>query len=241
MSYENSAAAKFVATHCGICGRPLVDAESVSAGIGPICADKYGLDRSPSGISDFESSVASISSCKFQPIDNYFIGISEQNARKAANALVYTISAIAGQLEFTDVSMNPDLRFMADAVHHLGYVELASIIKERLDNWVEKLSKKVKIKIVKVEDNYEVSSPYSKRFLDAVHSNCPGNVWSANRKIRKISVHQKDALIKSLVYAYPFELMIFDGVLDRVPLKVIEPVKQNFNEPQNTISGYEEF
>lgn len=41
MSYENSAACKLVATDCAICGRPLVDAESVETGIGPICREKY--------------------------------------------------------------------------------------------------------------------------------------------------------------------------------------------------------
>lgn len=36
-SYEDSAACKMLATHCCVCGRPLVDAISVSMGIGPDC------------------------------------------------------------------------------------------------------------------------------------------------------------------------------------------------------------
>lgn len=35
--YEDSAACKMLATHCCVCGRPLVDAISVSMGIGPDC------------------------------------------------------------------------------------------------------------------------------------------------------------------------------------------------------------
>lgn len=41
MSYENAPATKLVASHCVACGRPLVDAISVEAGMGPDCRDKY--------------------------------------------------------------------------------------------------------------------------------------------------------------------------------------------------------
>lgn len=64
MSYENAPQTKFVATHCCACGRPLVEADSVELGIGPICREKFGFD-----------------------------GISDPLARSEANALVYEISA----------------------------------------------------------------------------------------------------------------------------------------------------
>lgn len=238
MSYENSAATKFVATHCGVCGRPLVDAESVSAGIGPICADKYGLDRNPTGTTDFEKSLKDISNCRFTPINKYFEAVSNQDCRGAANALIYTISAIAGQLEFTDVSMNPDLRYMADSIESLGYIELSNIIRERLDGWVEKNIKKAKIKVTKVGNVYEVISPYSQRFVESIHNNCPGNRWVPYRKVRQISVDQKMNLIAALSTAYPCELMVFDGMLDRVPFKMEEAKKPVEN---NSHTGYEEF
>ncbi len=40
--YETAPATKLLATHCAVCARPLVDAESVESGIGPICAEKHG-------------------------------------------------------------------------------------------------------------------------------------------------------------------------------------------------------
>jgi len=43
MTYENAPATKLVATHCACCARPLVDAESLSWGIGPVCRKKHGL------------------------------------------------------------------------------------------------------------------------------------------------------------------------------------------------------
>jgi len=48
MSYADAPATALVATHCCLCGRPLVDAESVERGIGPVCADKYGAEVGPS-------------------------------------------------------------------------------------------------------------------------------------------------------------------------------------------------
>jgi hypothetical protein len=44
MSYENAPATKLLATHCCICGRPLVEALSIETGIGPICREESGYD-----------------------------------------------------------------------------------------------------------------------------------------------------------------------------------------------------
>jgi hypothetical protein len=43
--YEDSPQAKLVATQCAACRRPLVDAESVQTGLGPICREKYGVSQ----------------------------------------------------------------------------------------------------------------------------------------------------------------------------------------------------
>lgn len=45
MSYEKAPATALVATHCCVCGRPLLEAESLASGIGPICAQKTGFGR----------------------------------------------------------------------------------------------------------------------------------------------------------------------------------------------------
>lgn len=47
MSYENSPQCVMLATHCCVCGRPLVDAISVELGIGPDCRDynNQGIDE----------------------------------------------------------------------------------------------------------------------------------------------------------------------------------------------------
>jgi hypothetical protein len=45
MNYENAPATELLATSCCCCGRPLLDAQSVTAGIGPVCAEKYGYNE----------------------------------------------------------------------------------------------------------------------------------------------------------------------------------------------------
>lgn len=40
MSHDNAPATKLVATHCAICGRPLLDAESLVLGVGPVCVKR---------------------------------------------------------------------------------------------------------------------------------------------------------------------------------------------------------
>ncbi len=44
-NYEAAPATKLLATNCAVCGRALVDAESVETGIGPICRAKVGFDQ----------------------------------------------------------------------------------------------------------------------------------------------------------------------------------------------------
>lgn len=43
MSYESAPSTAMLATHCCVCGRPLRDAASVEAGIGPVCAKDSDL------------------------------------------------------------------------------------------------------------------------------------------------------------------------------------------------------
>ena len=42
MSYENAPATALLASNCLCCGRALVDAASVTAGVGPVCRKKWG-------------------------------------------------------------------------------------------------------------------------------------------------------------------------------------------------------
>lgn len=65
MSYENAPATKMLATHCCLCARPLVDAVSVQAGMGPDCRENSG----------------------------YYVPEATEAARETVNAIVYRIAA----------------------------------------------------------------------------------------------------------------------------------------------------
>jgi len=45
--YASSPAAVMLATHCVVCGRPLIDSISVEMGIGPECREGFNADLSP--------------------------------------------------------------------------------------------------------------------------------------------------------------------------------------------------
>ena len=66
MGYENAPATAMLATHCAVCRRPLLDAVSVEAGIGPICRDKHGYDAE--------------------------VGILDEETRRAANKIIHRIA-----------------------------------------------------------------------------------------------------------------------------------------------------
>lgn len=44
-NYETAPATRLLATKCAVCGRPLVDAQSVEVGVGPECRKRNGLEQ----------------------------------------------------------------------------------------------------------------------------------------------------------------------------------------------------
>ena len=80
MSYENAPATKMLATHCLVCGRPLLDAQSVETGIGPICRKKFVTEELPDG------------------------------NRQAANKLIYRIAALLSDKMTTAEVVGPELK-----------------------------------------------------------------------------------------------------------------------------------
>lgn len=143
MSYESSIACKVLATTCCVCCRPLVDADSVDLGIGPICRKKY-MKPEP-GFEDSAIAFAVLAQSKLPG------GILEKvasaaTAREQANMLVYWASANIDDPEKV-LSIAPALRL-------LGYSKLAdklvadrSPIQIRLDGMA-----------------YVVTTPYSGLF-----------------------------------------------------------------------------
>lgn len=71
--YENAPATALVASQCVACGRPLVDAVSVEAGMGPDCREKYGyneaVDVSAEARADVNAKVHALAAGKLPPAE----------------------------------------------------------------------------------------------------------------------------------------------------------------------------
>jgi len=104
-SYVNAPATKMLASHCCVCALPLVDAESVEKGIGPICRKRYKYDI---------------------PADDA--------ARKRANALVHEIALVQkGAKAFVACRELHDLGWFDLAgriMHRLTKIEIEAVGEE---------------------------------------------------------------------------------------------------------------
>lgn len=63
MSYTNAPATRLLATHCAICGRALVDADSVSQGVGPECRKYINKTIYEASIAVSEGNVQKVIEC----------------------------------------------------------------------------------------------------------------------------------------------------------------------------------
>ena len=121
MSYENAPATKMLATCCAACGRPLLDAASVEAGMGPDCRAKHGYYAEPSA-PDWDAAYAALDKA----------GLAAKapagwltDARRASNVLVHRVAA--------EQHSAPPMRvlYMVAAVRALGFSKLATALEKR--------------------------------------------------------------------------------------------------------------
>lgn len=118
MGYTDAPATKLVATACLICRRPLVDAASVEAGIGPVCREKSGFGADPSRPAQ-----------KYQPLGvldpdrSVQAKLDSGNRRGAANALT-NFAARTNDREFAVRA--------AIQIGRLGYMRLSKAVLEGL-------------------------------------------------------------------------------------------------------------
>jgi hypothetical protein len=199
-SYINAAATKFIATHCACCGKPLVDADSVQAGVGPDCRAMHGRDVQTCA-PDFLAArtiLANFGSELGAP-ETLLTDESAATAHRVANVLVHRFAE-----NFRTA------RWIPDALHALGYdklgarcakrarVKLGAVtapvapatgevrITSRTDSWTFK-GKEYHREVV------AVASPRDERFIAAVRS-LPGRRWDAEARVWTVPADQKPAL-----------------------------------------------
>lgn len=187
MNYENAPATKLVATHCAVCGRPLVDADSLETGIGPVCAKRthYGHATGPCDPVKAADALAPTG-----------VVVDLTNPHKASNVLVYNIAADP---------KSPHVPAMCAAIEALGYVEVARVIATRLAPAYVKVTTEDTTLVVKITVPY--GSPVFATVVTAFNK-VPGGFYHRATKTNRFPVTSKLELWKTLQSALPKGSMV---------------------------------
>jgi hypothetical protein len=200
-SYIDAPATKLLAVHCACCGRPLLDSESVEAGIGPDCRAKHGYttpDRTP----DWAAVLITLDG--LVPVASVNPTTTPQ---RAANVLVHAIACNPAPAVCNALVL---------ALVQLGYTRLANRITKR----VAKLAvRKVQSTLLGAEA-YVVVTPYSEAFVAALKANCRGARFDRKPKGQQSAWHvptsQRAALWGVLQACYKGATLVTDNGLSTI-------------------------
>jgi hypothetical protein len=144
MSYESAPATEMVATRCACCSRPLVDANSVEVGVGPICRERYGYGE-PDTVVSLDAVTDELNEPALAVIGD------AGDAHEAANRVVYAIAA---------EQSGPAVDELTETLAKLGYTRLSQIIAQRLAKLAESNLRKVSVHLIRIPQGFQVLSPY---------------------------------------------------------------------------------
>lgn len=172
MNYENAPATKLIATHCACCGRPLVDAVSVEAGIGPDCREKHGYGEAQ-GDPNWDAALVYVSNVAVDGCEAD-LGLPAGDAHKAANWLTHKIA-----IEQT----GPRVLGYTNAIRALGYSKLAARLEKRL----------AKVHIESANGRFVVHTPYNPDAIEAFRK-INGRKWEKESKAWSFPAEFKKAV-----------------------------------------------
>jgi len=156
MSYESAPATAMLATHCAACDRPLLDARSVEAGIGPECRKRHGY-AAPEGAADWQR-------VRELPTAWRLVGDLKGDAHAAANRIVHRAAC----------TPHAERAELVEACHALGFVRLASRLAAAAGDLVT---------VRRDGDAYAVVAPYADgMFGDRLKAARVGARWSGSAK-----------------------------------------------------------
>lgn len=181
MSYENAPSTILLATHCACCGRPLRDPESVEAGIGPDCRDKYGYTDQSVGAdwTGAESALRAIGAWR----PNGWL----TDARLSASAIVHRVACGLAPRE---------LAAHVSAVQALGFVKLAHTLATRATT----------LRVKTEGDVVLLWTPFSPTFNEHVRK-VPGRRWSREEKVNRFPASSKPQLWEALRKSFAGSLL----------------------------------
>ena len=171
MSYENAPATKMLAAYCACCARPLVDAESVETGMGPVCRKSHGYARGQAE-PDWKAVIAAtdglvalrelfpdtMSTLERAHACDAAWRLGGLETRRVANLIVHRIAC---------AQEGPFVHQLTSALAALGYTKLAARITKRL----------AAVTIERVGGCLVVRTPYREEAV-AIMRAVPGRRWS---------------------------------------------------------------
>jgi hypothetical protein len=196
MTYESHPTTEWIASHCCLCGRPLVDPDSIERGIGPICLDKVGDYAESAGEADLSkvaSLVAQINNenltSKVEP------ALQDGSAYTAARVLLHYVSlATSRRLE------DPQVLIAIAAIKACGYDRLAKAVHKAAA--ASGLVQGAEIRIYRDGDFLVVQAPYSDAALPAWRA-LRAKPFDSARKANVVKADNKRALWGLLIKFYP--------------------------------------
>lgn len=181
-TYENAPATLLLATHCAACGRALLDAVSVEAGMGPDCREKYGYGEAQN-TPDFERALACLATFTTPVAEVLVPGDAHATANKLVNRAARGLDAGA----------------CIAAIDALGFKTLAAKLGARIHA----------VRVEQVDGVLVVHAPFSAEFNEAVRS-VPGQrfVKEGKKAWRTVPVSSRAALWAALKRAFPTGTMV---------------------------------
>lgn len=216
--YTLAPAVSLVATDCAACSRPLLDAVSVEAGMGPTCRKRhgYGVAQRPADWAEVARAFATAATPE-RPSNtpSMLDGVDldalwETDARRLANVLVARIAAQPGHHEVPALLM---------ALSALGFVQVAGAIAGNLRPVVRVIRETAPGALPGTADQFVVEVARGtlpegafEAFVDALRC-VPGRRWDRDRYANVVPAGRRRELWAAFKRALPAGTMI---VGDRV-------------------------
>lgn len=189
--YENAPSTILLATACAYCARPLRDADSVQAGVGPDCRKKHGVGV-PVGEPDWTAAgKAIIDTLLHAPLtERVSAAFEARDAHTLANGLIHAVAVH---------QRGPAAAGYIIALLALGYTEAGRALAERLGA----------VHVTRDGDELAVRGPYSDAFV-ARARRIRGRKFIRATLTNRFPVAERAAVWTAIVESYPGALVFGD-------------------------------
>lgn len=194
MGYEQSPAVDLVATNCALCGRPLLDADSVECGMGPVCRARHGAGE-VYGVDLRRDATMLIGLLPDGLRERAEELVRAGDGRALANWAVNRVAALCGAGRAGD-DVADQLVLIVAAV---GFIRLAAALAER--------HSRVVVNVAQEGSELVVSAPYNQAFVESTR-NFRGRRWDGKSKTTRFPAASRAGLWNALADSFGAGTMV---------------------------------